>query len=105
METRRRILSEVKKSRTKTFTEQYFNLLSESEKKEDDGSLEEPFDFDGKNITMEHRLKSVLDKFENLVDEDSLERETLISEAVEDLGVSGLTEGVQGDMEKEDLDE
>ena len=105
METRKKkLLSELKKHKAKSFTEQYFNLLSESEKKEDDGALEEPFDFDGKNITMEQRLKNVLDKFENLVDEDSLERETLISEAVEDLGASGLTEGIQGDMSKEDLD-
>ena len=86
-------LKEQKKKATKSFTQQYFDILSEAKKEEEDGILEEPFDFDGKNVTMETTLKRVLDKFENLVDEDSLEREDIINEAIENVSaISGSSE-------------
>ncbi len=67
--------------------------MSEAKKEEEDGIVDEPFDFDGKNVTMESTLKRVLDKFENLVDEDSLEREDIISEAIENVNaISGSSE-------------
>ena len=86
-------LKEVKKKAAKSFTQQYFDILSEAKKEEEDGTLDEPFDFDGKNVTMEETLKRVLDKFENLVDEDSLEREDIINEAIENVSaISGSSE-------------
>ena len=96
---RKKALSEVKKTNTKSFTEQYFSMLSEN-KDADFGENEEPFDFDGKNITMEHKLKEVLDRFENLVDEDSLKREEIISEVADDLEtLSASTEDSQEELE------
>ena len=96
---RKKTLSEVKKTNTKSFTEQYFSMLSEN-KDADFGENEEPFDFDGKNITMEHKLKEVLDRFENLVDEDSLKREEIISEVADDLEtLSASTEDSQEELE------
>ena len=95
----KKTLSEVKKTNTKSFTEQYFSMLSEN-KDADFGENEEPFDFDGKNITMEHKLKEVLDRFENLVDEDSLKREEIISEVADDLEtLSASTEDSQEELE------
>ena len=92
---RKKVLQEVKKKSQKSFIQEYFNMLSESKEKEF-GEDEEPFDFDGKNVTMENKLKEVLDKFENLVDEDSLQREELINEAIEDLEpLSGTTEDLE----------
>ena len=102
-------LSEVKKSAAKSFTQQYFSMLSEA-KDEDFGENDEPFDFDGKNVTLEMKLKETLDKFENLVNEDSLKREEMISEAVDDLEtISGSSEDHQEEspsigIEDEDLE-
>ena len=79
----RRMISEEKKKVGKSFTERYFDMLSEASKKEMDGTIDSAFDFDGKNVTIEENLKKVLDKFEGLVDEDAMEREEIISEAIE----------------------
>lgn len=98
METRKSILSENKKFGAKTFTERYFDMLNESSKIENDGILEEPFDFDGKSVTISEQIRKTLDKFSNLVDEDAMEREEIITEAIETLGnveddeASGSTE-------------
>ena len=90
---RQPITESKKKKAAKTFTEQYFELLSEAKKEEEDGILEEPFDFEGKSVTINETIKRVLDKFENLVDEDSLEREDILNEAIENMNsLSGSTE-------------
>ena len=90
---RQPITESKRKKAAKTFTEQYFELLSEAKKEEEDGILEEPFDFEGKSVTINETIKRVLDKFENLVDEDSLEREDILNEAIENMNsLSGSTE-------------
>ena len=99
-------LKEYKKKAAKTYTEEYFELLSEAKKEEDDGFLEEPYDFEGKSVTIQENLKKVLDKFENLVDEDSLEREELISEAVENMHtISGSSKDKEGELVDDGLSE
>lgn len=90
---RKKSVNENKRAKVKTFTEQYFDMLAEGTKNEENGILEEPFDFDGKSVTMEVTLKNVLDKFEGLVDEDALEREDIINEAIDGLkAISGTSE-------------
>ena len=99
---KKKVLGENKKAKTKSYLEQYFDMLSEGKEDYDFGENEEPFDFDGKTVTMNERIKTVLDKFEKLVDEDSLKREELISEAVDDLEpISGTSETLD---EEEDLE-
>ena len=99
-------LKEYKKKAAKTYTEEYFELLSEAKKEEDDGFLEEPYDFEGKSVTIQENLRKVLDKFENLVDEDSLEREELISEAVENMhAISGSSKDKEGELVDDGLSE
>lgn len=105
MENRRRPkkspLNEVKKKSIKTYTEQYFDILAEASKMEDAGTLEEPFDFEGKTVTLQERIKTVLDKFEDMVDEDALEREELVSNVLEE---QSKVLGVQGEEQAEDDD-
>lgn len=69
-----------KKKAVKSFTEQYFDMLSEGEKREEDGILEEAYDFDEKNVTMDYKIKGIFNKIENLIDEDTIEKEELLLE-------------------------
>lgn len=78
------ILKEHKKSSTKSFMQQYLDMLSENQKEERE-ILDEPFDFDEKNITMEAKINNIFNKIDGLIDEDAIERENIISEAIEDL--------------------
>ena len=96
---RKKTINETKKAATKSFTQQYFEMLSEGIKNEDEeAALDEPFDFDGKSVTMESTIKNVLDKFENLVDEDSLEREDILNEAIQHVeAMSGSSKENQDD--------
>ena len=96
-------ITENRKAKAKSFTEQYFDMLAEGKKDEEDGILEEPFDFDGKNVTMSETIKRVLDKFEGLVDEDSLEREDILNEAIDNL--SALSGTSEDSSENQDLEE
>lgn len=92
-------LKEIKRAAGKTFTEQYFEMLSESAKNEDEEMLDEPFDFEGRTVTIQENIKKVLDKFENLVDEDALERETILEDAITAMDpLSGETEETQDNV-------
>ena len=65
-------------------------LLSENQKQND--GVEEVIDYDIKNATLQENIKNICDKIDTLIDEDELNRETLINEAISDLnGVSGDT--------------
>lgn len=88
----KKTISENRKSKAKSFTERYFDMLSEASKQELDGTIDSAFDFDGKNVTIEENLKKVLDKFEGLVDEDAMEREEIISETLN--AMSGKSEDI-----------
>ena len=105
MENRRRpkknSLNEVKKKSIKTYTEQYFDILAEASKMEDAGTLDEPFDFEGKAVTLQERLKTVLDKFDGIVDEDALEKEEIMSNIMES---KDKVLGAQGEEQAEDDD-
>lgn len=76
----KRPINEVKKQKTKSFTEQYFDILMEGAKKEKDGIIDDAFDFDEKVATMDYKVKNIFNKFEDLIDEDSIEREEIIAE-------------------------
>lgn len=99
----RKLIKENKKSaKLKSFTQRYFEMLSEGAKEDEDGTIDEPVDFEGRTVTIEENIKRVLDKFEDLVDEDAVEREDLITEAIETLnGVpdSGDTQDGQDDID------
>ena len=94
METRKRKLPniyEVRKNITpnkavKSFTQCYFDLLAENSKKKDD-IVEEVVDFYGKTATMEDRIKQVCSAIDNLVNEEHIENESLINEAVSALSI------------------
>ena len=87
---KKKSIKENKAKKVKSFTERYFDMLSENAKEELDGTIDSAFDFDGKNVTIEETIRKTLDKFENLVDEDSLEREEILNEAIN--AVSGKSE-------------
>lgn len=87
---KKKVVKESKAKKVKSFTERYFDMLSENAKEELDGTIDSAFDFDGKNVTIEETIRKTLDKFENLVDEDSLEREEILNEAIN--AVSGKSE-------------
>lgn len=82
------MLSENKKH--DTFTDIYFGMLTENQK-EKDGLTEDPVDFEIKNATLQESIKKICDKIDTLIDEDEIEREQLINEAINDLSDSGKT--------------
>lgn len=82
------MLSENKKH--DTFTDIYFGMLTENQK-EKDGLTEDPVDFEIKNATLQENIKKICDKIDTLIDEDEIEREQLINEAINDLSDSGKT--------------
>ena len=82
---------------TKSFTERYFDMLAEQSKKKED-IVEEIVDFNGKNATMEDRIRQVCSTIDNLINEDEYENENLINEAVSALSIDN------NDVEVEDID-
>lgn len=102
----KKVIAENRKKAAKSYTAQYFDMLSDKAKEESDGIIDEAFDFEGKSVTIEENIRKVLDKFSDLVDEDSLEREDLLSEAIEVINKSGRTENsLEGGEESDDSTE
>ena len=103
MENRRRkrpVLTENKSKKhliTKSFTERYFDMLAEHSKKTEE-VVEEIVDFNGKNATMEDRIRQVCSTIDNLINEEEYENENLINEAVSALSIDN------NDVEVEDID-
>ena len=103
MENRRRkrpVLTENKSKKhliTKSFTERYFDMLAEHSKKTEE-IVEEIVDFNGKNATMEDRIRQVCSTIDNLINEEEYENENLINEAVSALSIDN------NDVEVEDID-
>lgn len=97
---RRPVLSENKSKKhliTKSFTERYFDMLAENSKKTEE-IVEEIVDFNGKNATMEDRIRQVCSTIDNLINEEEYENENLINEAVSALSIDN------SDVEVEDID-
>jgi hypothetical protein len=97
---RRPVLTENKSKKhliTKSFTERYFDMLAEHSKKTED-IVEEIVDFNGKNATMEDRIRQVCSTIDNLINEEEYENENLINEAVSALSIDN------NDVEIEDID-
>ena len=97
---RRPILTENKTKKhliTKTFTERYFDMLAEHSKKTEE-IVEEIVDFNGKNATMEDRIRQVCSTIDNLINEEEYENENLINEAVSALSIDN------NDIEVDDVD-
>ena len=83
--------SKTVKNKPKSFTDLYFGILSENQK-EEDGLVDDPVDYDIKNNTLQENIKRICDKIDGLIDEDEIEREKMINEAINDLsGESGTT--------------
>ena len=91
-----------KKAITKSFTERYFDMLAESSKKPEN-VIEEIVDFNGKNATMEDRIRRVFSTIDNLVNEEEFENESIINEAVSALSVNDeyVEVGIDDDNEIE----
>lgn len=97
---RRPVLTENKSKKhliTKSFTERYFDMLAEHSKKTEE-IVEEIVDFNGKNATMEDRIRQVCSTIDNLINEEEYENENLINEAVSALSIDN------SDVEVEDID-
>lgn len=103
MENRKRkrpVLTENKSKKhliTKSFTERYFDMLAEQSKKTEE-IAEEIVDFNGKNATMEDRIRQVCSTIDNLINEEEYENENLINEAVSALSIDN------NDVEVDDVD-
>lgn len=79
----------INESQTKgatSFFDLYMNLLSESQKQEEGETPEDVIDYDIKNTTLQENIKNICDKIDSLIDEDEINRETIINEAMSDLG-------------------
>ena len=97
---RRPVLTENKSKKhliTKSFTERYFDMLAEQSKKTEE-VVEEIVDFNGKNATMEDRIRQVCSTIDNLINEEEYENENLINEAVSALSIDN------NDVEVDDVD-
>lgn len=97
---RRPVLTENKSKKhliTKSFTERYFEMLAEHSKKTEE-IVEEIVDFNGKNATMEDRIRQVCSTIDNLINEEEYENENLINEAVSALSIDN------NDVEVDDVD-
>lgn len=97
---RRPILAENKSKKhliTKSFTERYFDMLAEQSKKTEE-IVEEIVDFNGKNATMEDKIRQVCSTIDNLINEEEYENENLINEAVSALSIDN------NDIEVDDVD-
>jgi uncharacterized pyridoxal phosphate-containing UPF0001 family protein len=70
----------------KSFTEKYFDLLSESKNKKEE-PIEEIIDFLGKTATMESKIQEVCSRIDNLVSEEEVEDENLINNAMSALSI------------------
>jgi hypothetical protein len=97
---RRPVLTENKSKKhliTKSFTERYFDMLAEHSKKTEE-IVEEIVDFNGKNATMEDKIRQVCSTIDNLINEEEYENENLINEAVSALSIDN------NDVEVDDVD-
>ena len=97
---RRPVLTENKSKKhliTKSFTERYFDMLAEHSKKTEE-IVEEIVDFNGKNATMEDRIRQVCSTIDNLINEEEYENENLINEAVSALSIDN------NDVDVDDVD-
>jgi hypothetical protein len=70
----------------KSFFDLYMNLLEDKQKLEEGETPEDVIDYDIKNATLQENIKNICDKIDDLIDEDELTRETIINEAISDLG-------------------
>ena len=97
---KRPVLSENKSKKhliTKSFTERYFDMLAEQSKKTEE-VMDEIVDFNGKNATMEDRIRQVCSTIDSLINEEDYENENLINEAVSALSIDN------NDVETDDVD-
>ena len=89
------LLNEMKQpniNQPKSFFDLYMNLLTENQIKEEKDTEDDVIDYDVKNATLQENIKNICDKIDTLIDEDEMNRENLINEAISDLnGVSGIT--------------
>lgn len=81
----------------KSFTEKYFEMLDESQKRSEN-SLSELVDFDGKNATVEKAISEVFSQIDGLVTKEELEREDAINSALSALSISD--EAMSADSEE-----
>jgi len=73
-------LQEQKKKAVKSFMQQYLELLSEGEKVENE-DVEEVYDFDEKNVTMEATINKLFNKVDDILDD----KKKIITEETEEV--------------------
>lgn len=88
----KRPITESKKKRAKTFTEQYMNILAEGAKAERNDVMDDYVDDDSRAATMEIRMNSILNNIDNFINEgidDDVDDEPLSGDSQEsvDIGV------------------
>jgi hypothetical protein len=93
------LLNEVRKrylKEAKSFTEKYFDGLASQQH-----IMTEITDFNGKNATMEERIKQVFNTIDGLVNEEEIERENIINETMSALSITenSITNDGDDDME------
>ena len=92
MEVRKRKLPKLTENKNKSyksvksFTQRYFDLLSENSK-ETEPVVKEVVEFLGKTATMEGKIKQVCSNIDKLVNESEMENDDLINEAVSALSI------------------
>jgi uncharacterized protein YlxW (UPF0749 family) len=69
-------------------------MLAEHSKKTED-IVEEIVDFNGKNATMEDKIRQVCSTIDNLINEEEYENENLINEAVSALSIDNSNVDVE----------
>ena len=65
--------------RTKSFTQRYFELLSESEQEEE---YEEPVDYEGKTEFLNEQIDTIFDEINSVINENSDENKVLLDDIV-----------------------
>lgn len=79
-----KVMAESKKAATKSFMQKYFDMLNENEKIES-GVVEEAYDYDSKNATIEHQINVVCNKIDELISIDNNDRARLIEAAAKQI--------------------
>ena len=92
-------LNETSKQKVKSFTERYFERLTEAIENEPD-FISEIEDFEGKNVTINEKVNDIFDKINNIIEENEFNDEKTLDD-------SGYTENefdedFYNELEKDD---
>lgn len=83
-----------KKTIAKSFTQRYFDMLSEEKK-----PLDEIINFIGKNTTMELKIESVCSTIDKLVNEEEMANDNIVNEALSALSIDNEEEVIDNEFD------